>query len=436
MEPMMPVETLQNSDVTKKYKEFLYPSVITYYQEPLPLVSGKGCQVFDAQGQKYLDFFGGILTVSIGHCHEGVTAWVIAQLKKLQHVSTLYPTRPAADLAERLAGICPGGLKRSFFTNSGTEADETAVLTAQHYTGNVEIIALRHSYSGRSAMAMSLTAHAPWRISKMPVPGIRHAHAPYCYRCPFKLEYPACDLACARDIEELIQTETCGKVAAFLAEPILGVGGFVVPPKEYFQVAVEIVRRYGGLFIADEVQTGWGRTGGKWFGIEHFGVAPDIMTSAKGMANGIPIGWTVTTDKIAEALKGLTISTFGGNPVSCAAAHATIDAIEEEGLLSKVEKVGAYMREHLLGLQKEFPCIGDVRGMGLMLGVEIVADRKTKAPDAKAVQRLFEETKKEGLLIGKGGLYGNVLRISPPMCATKGDVDDAMKRLRKAFGRL
>jgi len=432
----MKVETVKNADVTKKYKEFLYPSIITYYQEPLPLVAGKGCTVTDVEGGKYLDFFGGILTVSIGHCHEKVTARIAEQLKKLQHVSTLYPTQPASDLAERLAGICPDGLKRSFFTNSGTEADETAVLTAQHYTGAAEIIALRHSYSGRSAMAMHLTAHSPWRISRTPVPGIRHAHAPYCYRCPFKLEYPGCDMACARDLEELILTETCGRVAAFLAEPILGVGGFVVPPREYFQVAVGIVRKYGGLFIADEVQTGWGRTGGKWFGIEHFGVVPDIMTSAKGMANGIPIGWTVTTDKIAEGLKGLTISTFGGNPVSCVAAHATIDAIEQEGLLKSVEKVGAYLREHLLGLQKDFPCIGDVRGMGLMAGVEIVSDRKTKAPDPKTVARIFEETKKERLLIGKGGLYGNVLRISPPMCATKGEVDDAVKRLRKALERV
>jgi 4-aminobutyrate aminotransferase len=268
------------------------------------------------------------------------------------------------------------------------------------------------------------------------VPGIRHAHAAYCYRCPFKLEYPGCDLACARDIEELIQTETCGKVAAFLAEPVLGVGGFVVPPKDYFKVAVDIVHKYGGLFIADEVQTGWGRTGLKWFGIEHFGVVPDIMTSAKGMANGIPIGWTATTDKIAEGLKGLTISTFGGNPVSCVAAHATIDAIEEEGLLKKVDAVGAYLRECMLDLQKHTPCIGDVRGMGLMCGVEVVSDRKTKAPDPKTVVRIFEETRKEGLLIGKGGLYGNVLRISPPMCASKADVDEAMKRLRKAFSRV
>ncbi|MBI4679159.1 MAG: aspartate aminotransferase family protein [Elusimicrobia bacterium] len=432
----MKVETAKSVDITRKYKEFLYPSVITYYQEPLALAAAKGCRVKDADGREYLDFFGGILTVSVGHCHEKITKAVADQLKKLQHVSTLYPTQPAADLAQRLAGICPGGLKRSFFTNSGTEADETAVLTAQHATGNAEVIALRHSYSGRSAMAMGLTAHAPWRISKTLLPGIKHGHAPYCYRCPFKLEYPSCDLACARDLEELILTETCGRVAAFLAEPILGVGGFVVPPKDYFKVAVDIVHRYGGLFIADEVQTGWGRTGGKWFGIEHFGVAPDIMTSAKGMANGIPIGWTATTDRIAEGLKGLTISTFGGNPVSCVAALATIDAIESEGLLSGVEKMGALLRGRLLELKEDFPCIGDVRGMGLMLGVELVLDRKTKAPDPKTVLRLFEETRKEGLLIGKGGLYGNVLRISPPMLVTRGEVEEGAKKLRKAFERI
>ncbi len=429
----MKLETVKNSDVTKKYKEFLYPSVITYYQEPLPLESGRGCIVTDAEGREYLDFFGGILTVSVGHCHEKVNARVVEQLQRLGHVSTLYPTQPASDLAERLAKITPGGLKRSFFTNSGTEADETAVLTAQHYTGVTEVIALRHAYSGRSAMAMNLTAHSPWRISRTPVPGIRHAHAPYCYRCPFKLKYPTCGIACANDLDELIRTTTNGAPAAFLAEPILGVGGFIVPPKEYFKVAVEIVRKYGGLFIADEVQTGWGRTGGKWFGIEHFGVVPDIMTSAKGMANGMPIGWTVTTDEIAEAVKGLMISTFGGNPISCAAAQATLDVIEEEKLLQNVAQSGAHLLGGLLELQKSFPCIGDVRGMGLMVGVEIVADPKTKAPDPKTVARIFEETKKEGLLIGKGGLYGNVFRISPPMCATRADVDDAVKRFRKAL---
>ncbi|NLI77599.1 MAG: aspartate aminotransferase family protein [Candidatus Riflebacteria bacterium] len=425
-----------NQQVTAKYKEFLFPGVITYYQDPLPVASGAGCRVKDFDGREYLDFFGGILTVSLGHCQKTITERVVEQARTLQHASTLYPTLPAAELAEKLAGIAPGKLKKSFFTNSGTEADETAVLLAQHYTGNQEIIALRHCYSGRSSLAMSLTAHSAWRIAKTQMPGIRHAHAPYCYRCPFHLSFPGCDLACATDLEELIKTETCGKPAAFIAEPILGVGGFIVPPKDYFKVAVEIVRKAGGVFIADEVQTGWGRTGKHWFGIEHFGVQPDIMTSAKGMANGIPIGWTIATAEIADSLKGLTISTFGGNPVSCAAAQATLEVIEKEHLLDHVEKMGQHLTGHLRSLQEEFPVIGEVRGMGLMAGVEIVTDRKSKAPNAPAVVKLFEETKKDGLLIGKGGLYGNVLRVSPPMMVTKGEIDEAMKTLRAAFQRL
>jgi 4-aminobutyrate aminotransferase len=427
---------MKSAEIAEKYKSYLYPAVVTYYEDPLPLERGRGCRVHDAEGREYLDFFGGILTVSIGHCHERITERVIEQLRKLQHVSTLYPAAAPALLAEKLSRLAPGNLRRSFFTNSGTEADETAVLTAQHFTGSQEVIALRHSYSGRSALCMNLTAQSVWRISKTLLPGIHHAHAPYCYRCPFRLEYPSCDLACARDIEELIRTETGGQVAAFLAEPILGVGGFVVPPREYFQVAVEIVRRHGGLFIADEVQTGWGRTGTKWFGIEQFGVVPDIMTSAKGMANGIPIGWTITTDEIAAGIRGPSISTFGGNPVSCTAALATIEAIEAERLLEHVESAGAFLRERLLALQEEFPAIGDVRGMGLMLALEIVKDRTSKTPDPQKVLRLFEETKNEGLLVGRGGLYGNVLRLSPPMTVTKDELESGAKMLQQAFRRL
>lgn len=427
---------MKNDDVTRKYREFLFPSVITYYEEPLPVVSGRGLVVRDAEGREYLDFFGGILTVSVGHCDEAITARVAEQLRTLQHASTLYPTIPAAELAERLASITPGSLTKSFFTNSGTEANETAILTAQHFTGATDVIALRHSYSGRSTLAMGLTGQGVWKIGRVAVPGIHHAHAPYCYRCPFRLEYPSCDLACARDIEELIRTETGGKVAAMLAEPVLGVGGFVVPPREYFQVAAAIVRAHGGLFIADEVQTGWGRTGGRWFGIEHFDVVPDIMTSAKGMANGIPIGWTVTTPEIAAGIQGLTISTFGGNPVSCTAALATIYRIGGDGLIENADRVGALLRGSIEEMKKDFPVIGDVRGMGLMVGVELVEDRGSKAPAPKAVARVIEETREEGLLVGKGGLYGNVIRFSPPMSVTKDEAEQALKILRAAFARL
>ena len=425
--------------VRGKNREFVFPSVINYYAEPLVLVEGRGMRVNDAEGRKYLDFFGGILTVSVGHCHPRVNAAVKEQVDRLGHVSTLYQTIPAAQLAETLAEIAPGGLKKSFFTASGTEADETAVMLAQVYTGRQELIALRHGYSGRSLLAQSLTAHAPWRVLPTQVGAIKHAASPYCYRCAFGLEYPSCDLRCARDIEELIRTTTVGQVAGFLAEPIQGVGGFVTPPPDYFKVAVEIVRRYGGVFICDEVQTGFGRTGGKMFGIEHFGVQPEIMTMAKGVANGLPLGVTMATPAVADSLKGLTISTFGGNPISCAGANATIDVIRSEGLPAKVEKVGNVLRQGLSRLQGRYPrVIGDVRGMGLMQAIELVVDetKRDRTPNAKATVELFEQTKKRGLLIGKGGLYGNAIRISPPMCATADDVEEALGIMGESFAEM
>jgi len=415
----------------QKHKEFLFPCIANYYKEPLVIDHGEGCYLYSTDGKKYLDFFGGILTVSIGHCNPKVTDKINEQTKKLQHTSTLYPTENIVTLAEKLAQISPGDLKKSFFTNSGTEADETAIFLAQHYTGNQEIIALRHGYSGRSLLAMSLTAHAAWRHGGTHIAGIKHAVNPYCYRCPFGLTYPNCDIKCAQDIEDLIQTTTCGQIAGFLAEPIQGVGGFITAPKEYFQVAVPIIKKYGGVFICDEVQTGFGRTGQKMFGIEHWGIDPDIMTCAKGMANGVPIGATIATAEIADSFTGLTISTFGGNPVSMAAGLATIQTIEEENLAQNAYEVGGYLRDGLLDLQKKYQSIGDVRGMGLMLGVEFVGENKT--PDPEIVANLFEETKKEGVLIGKGGLYGNVIRISPPLNISKTEANDFLQVLDKAL---
>ena len=418
-----------SSETVRKHKEFLFPAVATYYQEPVALVRGEGQYVWDDAGNRYLDCFGGVLTVSVGHANPRVNAAIIEQVKTLSHTSTLYANQPQADLAEKLHQITPGRLKKSFFTNSGTEADDTAIHAAKSYTGRHEIVVLRHSYSGRSATALSAVGHSTWRTLPSQVAGIVHARAPYCYRCPYKLTYPECGLACAEDIEDVIMTTTTGEIAAFMAEPILGVGGFVVPPPGYFERAAEITRNHGGLFIADEVQTGWGRTGDKWFGIEHWNVEPDIITSAKGMGNGVPIGMTTATPEVADSYKGLTFSTFGGNPVSMAAALAVIKVIEEDDLRANAATVGAYLRQRLDELKDKHPAIGDVRGMGLMQGLEFVKDRETKEPDPQSVLKVFEETKRRGVLIGKGGLYGNVIRTGLMLNSTTDTVDELVDAL-------
>lgn len=426
-----------HGDTLKKQKDYLWPCVATYYQEPLVLERGEGMHVWDDAGKRYLDCFGGVLTVSVGHANARVVKAATEQLSKLSHTSTLYVNRPQTDLAVKLAEIAPGKLKKSFFTNSGSEADETALVLARLYTGRQEIIALRHCYSGRTMAAMSVAGHSTWRHGGPAVAGVVHLVAPYCYRCPLHLTYPSCELACAKDVEELIQTTTGGKIAAFIAEPILGVGGFITPPKEYFKEVTAIIRRYGGIFICDEVQTGWGRTGDKWFGIEHWEVEPEVMTFAKGMANGAPIGATITTDEIATAYPGLTFSTFGGNPVTCAAALATIREIEERDLPRNARVVGDYLRDQLEALKEAYPqIIGDVRGMGLMQGIECVKDPKTKEPHPQAVLSVFEETRKRGVLIGKGGLYGNVIRLGPPLIATKDHIDELVGALSAAFASV
>ncbi len=428
---------MDSKDVRKKHKDHLFPSVANFYKESTVLHEGKGSRITDLDGKEYLDFFGGILTVSVGHANEEVNQAVITQLGRLSHVSTLYPTVPIVQLAEKLAQITPGKMDQCFFTASGTEADETAFMMSQLATGNTEFIGMRHGYAGRSLLAQSLTAHSAYRAMPTQVGAVKHAHAPYCYRCPFKLTYPTCGVACAEDVEELIKTTTTGKIAGMLAEPILGVGGFVVPPKEYFEIVAEIVRKYGGIFISDEVQTGFGRTGKMW-GIENFGVEPDMMTMAKGIANGLPLAAVVTTTDIAASMTKGTISTFGGNPISCAASLKTIEIIERDELAKNAEARGAEMRAGLLELQKKYKFIGDVRGMGLMVGVELVVDEPggDRTPNPEALGLLLEETKARGLLIGKGGLYGNTVRCSPPLNITADDVKEALGIFAESFAAV
>jgi 4-aminobutyrate aminotransferase len=414
-------------------QEFLFPAVFHYFREPLVVARAKDQYVWDADGNQYLDFFGGIVTVSVGHCNDAVNAQVHRQMDTLQHVSTLFANEPQAALAKKIAQVTPGGkLTKSFFTNSGTEANETAILTARCYTGNTEIVALRHSYHGRSAAAMALTGQGAWRLGP-PQAGIVHAHNAYCYRCPFGLTYPDCEVRCAQDMEELIRSSTSGRVAGFIGEPIQGVGGFITPPKEYFRIVEKIVRSHGGIFISDEVQTGWGRTGGKWFGIEHWGVTPDIITGAKGLGNGSPIGLTVARPEVADSVKGLTISTFGGNPMTSTAAKAVIDFIEDQNLLANCTETGAYLRGRLEELKGKHEIIGDVRGMGLLQAIELVEDRGARTPAAAQTALAMEAARENRLLIGKGGMYGNVLRISPPMNVGRGDVDQFIELLDKSL---
>lgn len=422
--------TASQDDVKNRKLRYLTPGVSTYYQNPIVMDRGEGCYLFDTEGQRYLDFFAGILTVSVGHSNPKVNAALKHQLEKMIHVSTLYINEPMVDLAERLADLTPGDLEMSFFTSSGTEANETAIAMARIATGNYDVVALRHSYSGRSSLAMTLTGQSAWRIGLPGTPGVVHAKNPYYYRSRQDISLEEYLEDCLQDLEETIITSTSGKIAAVLAEPIQGVGGFITPPDGYFGEVARIARKYGGLFIADEVQTGFGRTG-KWFGINHHGIVPDIMTFAKGMANGLPIGATITTREIGKQYVGPTISTFGGNPLTMRAALATLAVIDEENLVANAQMEGQRLRNGLEKLQERYPVIGDVRGKGLMQGMEFV--RANKQPAADLVAEFFEETKQGGLLVGKGGLYGNAVRIAPPLTVSTEQVDTALTIMEQAL---
>jgi alanine-glyoxylate transaminase/(R)-3-amino-2-methylpropionate-pyruvate transaminase len=432
----MTTSTDLSGAVKSGWNEFIIPAAAPYYKDPLVLVEGTGSTVTDADGREYLDFFCGILTTAIGHCHPEVVERVREQVGRLGHTSTLYLNEPQVSAARRLAGLAPGALRKTFFTNSGTEAVETAIMLARMYTGRDEIIGLRYGYSGRSAIGATLTAMSPWTPLGASVPWVKHALSPYCYRCAFGPPHDECAERYARDVEEVILTTTSGKPAAFFAETIQGAGGYIVPPAGYFQRVAELCRKYGMLFIADEVQAGFGRTGDKWFGIEHWGVEPDIMIMAKAVASGFPVGATITRDEIAAGWKGKTISTFGGNPISMAAMDATLEVMEREDVPARSAARGIQLRAGLDALFQRYPWIGDVRGMGMMQALELVESRETKAPSPKKAAALLEAAKEEGLLIGSGGMYGHVIRLAPQMLMTEADVADGLTRLERACAKV
>ena len=423
---------LNRDELKQKRDKYIVPGVKQMYKDAPHFVRGKGQYLYDETGREYLDMFAGIVTVSVGHCHPKVTQRTQEQLNTLQHTSTIFMTQPMVDLAEKLAEIAPGDISKSFITNSGTEANEAAIRFARLATGRHEVIALEHSYHGESHLASTLTANHNWRPKTMPAAGVAYAANAYCYRCPFKKTPDSCSLECAKDVERVIQTQTSGQPAVMIAEPIQGVGGAITPPQEYFGAVKKILEKYGALFIADEVQTGVGRTGRDWFGISSWGVTPDLITMAKGLANGLPIGACLMTPEIAEHSTKQQINTFGGNPVSSATGLAVLETIQEERLMENADVQGNYIIDALKEMQNDFPdLIGDVRGKGLMLGVELADKHKT--PLAEQCASIVEMSKDEGVIIGKGGLFGNTLRIKPPMTITRDNADTMLKVLKKSL---
>jgi len=415
-------------------KRYVNPAVFTLYREPIMIVEGWMQWLFDETGRRYLDMFAGIVTVSCGHAHPKVTAAVTRQAEALAHATTIYLHPNLPRLAEKLAAKMPAGLDVTYFVNSGSEANDLAITMARLHTGHTDVIALRNAYHGTSPAALGLTSHSTW---KYPVPQntrVHHALCPDPYRSPFDGTPEDVAHRSAEDIRELIRYSTPGQVAAFIAEPIQGVGGATLGAPNFLKEAYAVVREHGGLCVADEVQTGFGRTGDHYWGFQNSDVVPDIVTMAKGLGNGAPIAAVTTTAEIAASLtRRIHFNTFGGNPVSMAAGIAVLDAIEEDGLQENCRVLGARLKDGLEELATRHDAIGDVRGLGLMLGVELVRDRTTKEPASEAAAEILEHARARGVLIGKGGLFGNVLRIKPPMCITADDVDFTLAVLDEAF---
>lgn len=421
-------------DTVEKYKEYLISNVA----KPQPIVIEKalGAVVTDINGKDYVDCFAGISVVNAGHCNPEVIAAARAQMEKLVHCcSYIYYVQPVADLAEKIAQITPGRLKKTFFANSGAEAVEGALKLAKLYTGKTEIISLETSFHGRTSGALSVTGNSARKRKSGPfMPGISFAPAPYAYRSKYK-SAEECGMSCAQTLEDVLRFSTSGDVAAFIAEPVLGEGGIIIPPSNYFKEVKKILDKHNILFICDEVQSGFGRTGAM-FAIEHYGVEPDILLTAKGIADGFPLGAFTTRDEIAAAFQpGDHLSTFGGNPVCCAAALANIEFMEREDLPAKAKRDGDYVLTRLKALQERFPLIGEVRGLGLMIGIELVSDDELTPAKAQA-DAIKEACFKQGVLIGVGGVYGNVVRFQPPLVISREQIDFALETIDSALAEV
>jgi 4-aminobutyrate aminotransferase len=423
-------------NTVEKYKSYVNISMVEKVQ-PVVIARAKGATITDTEGKDYIDCFSGIAVTNTGHCNEQVVEAAKAQMDKLIHCcSYVYYSQPTGDLAETLAHITPGRLQKSFFGNGGAEAIEGALRLAKQFTGRTEFIALQTSFHGRSYAALSVTGnYARKRRGGPYMVGCTFLPAPYCYRCFFELEYPQCRLRCARALEDIIRFNTYDSVAGFIAEPLLGEGGIITPPDDYFLEIEKVLKQHKILLIDDEVQTGFCRTG-KMFGIEHYGVEPDIMVMAKGIADGFPLSAFIAREEVADSFKpGDHLSTFGGNPVSCTASLANIEFMVETNLASQALEKGEFLKQELAKLAKRHELIGEIRGKGLMVGIELVRD-KQKTPANTEGSKIRDFCRENGLLPGLGGIHGNVLRVQPPLVITEEELIEVVKILDSAFTRI
>lgn len=432
----LPVIDMTSEEVMASRKKHFIPTAVHYYKEPLHLVRARGCLVYDEQGREYLDVIGGIVCISAGHNHPKVKQRMMEMIEsdEIQHTTTLYLNRHAAKLAERLASEAPEGLDRVAFTNSGSEANELAFMAARHATGETTVVSLQHGYHGGTSGTLAQCGHNTWRFRSQPVMAAVSVPAPYCYRCPFKQSPESCHFECAKHIDEVIQTSTHGRIAAFIAEPVMGVGGFISPPAEYFHEVTAIVHKYGGKYISDEVQTGAGRCGHDLLVTKTLGIDADVITMAKGLGNGAAIGAVVMKEEVAAPLAGkMYFNTFAGDSYQTMQALTTIEIIKEEGLIENSRQMGELLKEGLKELALRHPLIGDVRGRGLLLGVELVKDKATKAYASAECSQLMELCRERGVLIGKGGLYGNVVRLAPALSINRDQVEMILKAIDESL---
>ena len=423
-------------NTVEKYKKYVNTAMVDKVQ-PVIIEKASAATVTDTAGKQYIDCFSGIAVTNAGHCNEKVVEAAKAQIDKLIHCcSYVYYSQPTADLAEKLAQITPGRLQKTFFGSGGAEAIEGAMRLAKQFTEKTEFIALQASFHGRSYATLSITGNVSRKKRGGPyMVGCTFLPAPYCYRCFYELKYPGCRLRCARALEDIIRFNTYDSVAAFVAEPILGEGGIITPPDDYFLEIEKITKQHGILLLIDEVQTGFCRTG-KMFAIEHYQVEPDILVMAKGIADGFPLSGFIAREEIADSFKpGDHLSTFGGNPVSCAAALANVEFLEEQKLADQARKKGEFLKAQLETLKVKHKMIGEVRGKGLMIGIELVRDQQ-KTPANTEGNKIREFCLEHGLLVGLGGVFGNVVRIQPPAVITQSQMEQMLKILDQAFQKV